>query len=47
LAWNITYPARRREEGTPRDEDEDGGGAGGPLGRSVEDGGDVSMHVEP
>jgi hypothetical protein len=24
-----------------------GGGAGGPLGRSVEDGGDVLVHAEP
>jgi hypothetical protein len=41
------YPARRREEGTPRDGGEDGGGAGSPPRRSAEDGGDVSIHAEP
>jgi hypothetical protein len=48
---NITDPARRREEGTSRDEGEDdggaGGGAGGPPGRSAEDGEDVPVHAEP
>jgi hypothetical protein len=50
LTWNITDPARRREEGTSRDggEDDDGagGGAGGPPGRSAEDDRDVPIHAQ-
>jgi hypothetical protein len=40
-------PARRREKGRSRDGGEDDGGAGGPPGRSVEDGRDVPIHGEP
>jgi hypothetical protein len=51
LDWNIADPARRREEETSGDGGEDdsraGGGAGGPLGRSTEDVGDVPVHAEP
>jgi hypothetical protein len=49
-APTITDPARRREEGTSGDGGEDDSGArgraGGPFGRSAEDGGDVPVHVE-
>jgi hypothetical protein len=48
---NIIGPARRRDEGTigdgGKDEGRVGGGAGGSLGRSAEDGGDVPIHAEP
>jgi hypothetical protein len=47
LAWNIIDLARRREEGTLGDGGKDDGGARGPLGRSVDDGGDVPIHAEP
>jgi hypothetical protein len=47
LGWNITVPARRREEGTYGDVGEDEGKAGGSLGESAEDGRDVLVHVEP
>jgi hypothetical protein len=47
LAWNITDPARRREEGTSRDGGEDDDGAGGPPSRSAADGRDVLIDVEP
>jgi hypothetical protein len=44
-------PSRRREEGTTGDGVEDDGGAGGeaggPLGRSTEDGRDVPVRAEP
>jgi hypothetical protein len=47
---NITGPARRREEGTYGDGGEDegraGGEAGNSLGRSVDDGGDVPVHID-
>jgi hypothetical protein len=46
LGWNITGPSRRREEGTTGAGGEDDGGAGGPVGRSAEDGGDVPVHAE-
>jgi hypothetical protein len=35
LTWNITDPARRREEGMSGDGGEDDSGAGGPPGRST------------
>jgi hypothetical protein len=38
---------RRREEGMTGDGGEDDSGAGGPLGRSAEDGGDVPVDAEP
>jgi hypothetical protein len=47
LGWNITGPARRREEGTYGDGGKDDGRAGGSLGRSTEDGIDASVHTEP
>jgi hypothetical protein len=51
LGWNITGPTRRRDEGTTENGGKDdggvGGGAGGPLGRSTKDGGDVLVHEEP
>jgi hypothetical protein len=47
LACNIIDPTRIREEGTLRDGGEDDGGAGGSLGRSSEDGGDIPVHAEP
>jgi hypothetical protein len=47
LRWNITGPDRIREEGTTGDEGKDDGGAGGPLGRLVEDGRDVPVHADP